>query len=346
MQSVVFFNNKGGVGKTTLCCNVASCVGAGHGKNVLLIDCDPQCNSTRLILGDERCEDLYYDGKEGFQSDTILSVLRPILDGESSINTKVTPVDSKHNRFDIDLLPGHPELAMLEDALSDAWGSLGAGKVEGLRRTHWATYLLRAFTNYDLIIFDVGPSLGALNRSVLVASESFITPMGCDIFSIVGVRNIAKWLKNWLRTYDVGVDLCQKERTGVLEEYKVPITLQIKQGFAGYTVQQYITKSKEGLRRPTKAYESIMSLIPKEIHDNLLPFSCKELGEGKSRLGDVPHLYSLVPLAQVSNAPVHRLKSADGLVGAQYGQQEAYTTLIEGVADRLLVNLGQKVCSR
>jgi len=345
MQSVVFFNNKGGVGKTTLCCNVASFVGAGRSKNVLLIDCDPQCNSTRLILGDERCEDLYYGGEEGFQSDTILSVLRPILDGDSSINDNVTPVDSRHNRFGVDLLPGHPELAMLEDALSDAWGSLGAGKVEGLRRTHWATYLLRSLSKYDLIIFDVGPSLGALNRSVLVGSESFITPMGCDIFSIVGVRNIAKWLTNWLRTYDVGVSLCQKERAGVLDEYKVPITLPIKQGFAGYTVQQYITKSKEGVRRPTTAYENIMLLIPKEIRNNLLPFSCA-LHEREARLGDVPHLYSLVPLAQANNAPIQGLKSADGLVGAQYGQQEAYTGLIEGVADRLLVNLAQKVLAQ
>ena len=49
MRSVVFFNNKGGVGKTTLACNIAAQF-AGRGLRLLLVDCDPQCNSTQLIL--------------------------------------------------------------------------------------------------------------------------------------------------------------------------------------------------------------------------------------------------------------------------------------------------------
>jgi cellulose biosynthesis protein BcsQ len=181
VKSLTFFNNKGGVGKTTLCCNVSSFVSKYRKKNVLLIDCDPQCNSTRLVLGDERCEDLYYGGNAGFKADTLLTVLKPLIDGDSAIHTHVKPVDGKHNRFDIDLLPGHPELAMLEDSLSDAWGKVSAGNIEGLRRTHWATFLLRTFTQYDLVVFDVGPSLGAINRSVLIGSETFVTPMGPDM---------------------------------------------------------------------------------------------------------------------------------------------------------------------
>lgn len=341
MQSVVFFNNKGGVGKTTLCCNIAGLAAKNRRKSVLLIDCDPQCNSTRLILGDERCEDLYYDGRDGFQSDTILSVLKPILDGDSSINDHVRPVDAKHNRFDVDLLPGHPELAMLEDSLSSAWGLLGAGKVEGLRRTHWATFLLRHFSSYDIIIFDVGPSLGALNRSVLVGADSFITPMGCDIFSIVGVRNIAKWLKRWLNTYETGIGLCRKERPAALSDYAIPETLKIALGFVGYTIQQYITKSKGGERRPTKAFENIITLIPNEVTVNLLPFAVDPI-KPSAHLGDVPHLYSLVPLAQASNSPVHGLQSSDGLVGAQYSQQEQYTDIIQSVTDSLLTNLAAR----
>jgi cellulose biosynthesis protein BcsQ len=341
MRSLTFFNNKGGVGKTTLCCNVASFVSSRRHKNLLLVDCDPQCNSTRLILGDERCEDLYYGGGAGFTSDTLLEVLKPLIDGDSAIQTGVVPVDAKHNRFDIDLIPGHPQLALLEDALSDAWGKVSAGSIEGLRRTHWVTHLLSTLNRYDLVFFDVGPSLGALNRSVLIGSETFLTPMGCDIFSIVGIRNIAQWIHSWLRVYQTGATNAQNQRAEAFHQFAIPTDIPIHNGFIGYTVQQYITKSKGGVRRATRAYEDILELIPGEIETNLMPFRAPDVESTEIALGDVPHLYSLVPLAQSNNAPIHALTSTDGLVGAQSAQADKYTKIIESVVDRLLANLGE-----
>jgi cellulose biosynthesis protein BcsQ len=58
MKSIVFFNNKGGVGKTTLSCNIASFLNDKMGKRTLLIDADPQCNATQSILSDEICEEI------------------------------------------------------------------------------------------------------------------------------------------------------------------------------------------------------------------------------------------------------------------------------------------------
>ncbi len=339
MKSLTFFNNKGGVGKTTLCCNISSFFATSQRMNILLVDCDPQCNSTRLVLGDDRCEDLYYGGNQGFKSDTLLTVLKPIIDGDSTINSQITPVDSKQNRFDIDLLPGHPELAMLEDALSDAWGKVSAGNIEGLRRTHWATSLLSSLSKYDLVVFDVGPSLGALNRSVLIGTQTFVTPMGPDIFSIVGVRNIGQWLEAWIRVYGIGVQNAVAQRLKSLDEFKIPRKVEIEHGFLGYTVQQYITKSKGGERRATRAYDDILQLIPGEIGANLLKFKAPRVDDKHVALGDVPHLYSIVPLAQSSNAPILGLTSADGLVGAQSSQAEKYGTIIAAVANRILENM-------
>ena len=131
----------------------------------------------------------------------------------------------KQNRFDLDLLLRHPQLAsfVLEDALSDGfWPKVAAGNIEGLRRTHWATSLLRNLAKYDLVVFDVGPSLGALNRSVLIGTESFITPMGPDIFSIVGVRNIGHWLENWLRTYGIGIKNAEAQRQEAITQFNIP----------------------------------------------------------------------------------------------------------------------------
>jgi cellulose biosynthesis protein BcsQ len=338
MKSLTFFNNKGGVGKTTLCCNVASYLSNFKKKNILLVDCDPQCNSTRLILGDAICEDLYYGGEGGFNGDTLLTVLAPLINGDSSINTAVTPVDAKHNRFDIDILPGHPQIAMLEDSLSDAWGKVAAGTTEGLRRTHWATALLRSLERYDIVIFDVGPSLGALNRSVLIGSQTFLTPMGCDIFSIVGIRNISHWFNAWLNIYATGVKNALQSRPEIFHEFNIPEKIAIQHGFIGYTVQQYITKAKGGVRRPTRAYEEILSLIPAEVENNLQRYALPGLDSSRAALGDVPHLYSLVPLAQSNNAPIHGLNSDDGLVGAQSSQAASYTKIIGSLAEKLLLN--------
>ena len=58
MYSLAFFNNKGGVGKTTLSCNMAFYFASAKGQRVLVIDCDPQCNATQLLLPDNIWEDL------------------------------------------------------------------------------------------------------------------------------------------------------------------------------------------------------------------------------------------------------------------------------------------------
>ena len=311
---------------------------------VLLVDCDPQCNSTQLVLGQSVCERLYYKATDDVNRDTILKMLKPILDGDSSIDRSVTVFSGKENRFGVDLIAGHPQLSVLEDMLSDAWGKLTAGHIEGFRRNHWSGSLVSEMEQrgYDLVLFDVGPSLGSLNRSVLIGSECFVTPMGCDIFSIVGIRNIASWLTSWLANYKTGWDLCESKRSGTLASYSIGRSLSIEQGFVGYTVQQYITKARGGVRRPTLAYESIMQDIPGEVAKNLGAFSRGVLSD-RLKLGDVPHLYSLVPLAQLANAPIMGLGSGDDLVGSQYSQARKFGDIIEGVASKLGANLGIEV---
>ena len=82
----------------------------------------------------------------------------------------------------------------IEDILSDAWQKLKSGDAGGIRKTNWVFALNSSLSKqYDYIIYDVGPSLGALNRTVLHGCDYFLTPMGVDIFSLIGVDNIYKW---------------------------------------------------------------------------------------------------------------------------------------------------------
>lgn len=346
MKSICFFNNKGGVGKTTLVCNVASYLATELSLRVLVVDADPQCNATQLIIGEESVQRLYRLPEKQRQNrlirpQTLFDVLRPITIGDSSIDNPKEFIGSEDNKFSVDLLPGHPQLALLEDRLSQAWLQLSGGDVGGARQTNWNTQLCTAVAeNYDLVFYDVGPSLGALNRSVLLGTNYFVTPLGCDVFSLLGILNIAKWLNAWLAHYERSIDACKRAGfSAELDEYNVRESVSEIARFIGYTVQQYITKSKEGKRRPTVRYEAIKNKIPTTVQQYLGAYVAAHIMPGGLELPDVPHMYSLVPLAQSVSSPIHKLSSSDGLTGSQPQQKERYTTFIRELSESVLANV-------
>lgn len=122
MKSVAMFNNKGGVGKTTLLCNLAAYLAKSLDMRVLVVDCDPQCNSTQLIMGESFAARFYWDDNHHEPCTTIADILQPIQDGDSSISINFEPIAAAENRFGVDLVAGHPGLSFLEDKLSAAWG--------------------------------------------------------------------------------------------------------------------------------------------------------------------------------------------------------------------------------
>jgi len=342
MIKIAMFNNKGGVGKTTLTCNLASHFAKNHNKRVLVIDCDPQCNATQLIMGLDFAADLYWENSGQSKYSTISDVLQPIEDGDANIASNITPIPFNQNRFHVSLVAGNPKLSIIEDKLSEAWTQLLSGDLGGIRKSNWNSSLSNLIKDdYDIVFYDLGPSLGSINRSVLIGCDYFVTPMGSDIFSILGVRNIASWLDSWIGFYENGIALCEKQLPGRIEAYNVPSHLNIKNGYLGYTIQQYITKTRDGVRRPTKAYEDIIQVVPIEVYNSLKNYSPQTITQMDLKLGDVPHLYSLIPLGQSSASPILDLTGADGLVGPQYKQLEQYKELINNIANSMLSNLGK-----
>ncbi|WP_197494201.1 ParA family protein [Rhodococcus sp. EPR-134] len=336
---MAFFNNKGGVGKTTLACNVAAHLALNRNLRVLMLDADPQCNSTQLVLAPAVWDELYWSDKT--LNSTLIDIMRPLEDGEPSVDESIQPLSGHMNRFGFDLLPGHPRMSIIEDLLSRAWSDAAGGDVGGIRRTRWASALERMYGDkYDVMFVDVGPSLGSLNRSLLLECDYFVTPMAADIFSIVGVRNIRQWLNQWISSYKSAAQLCEKNHPGALARYFDDEQVRIENGFAGYTVQQYVTKSKQGVRRPTAAFETILGRVPNEVSESLGVYFADGVDDDAAKLGDVPSMYSLVPLAQSCNSPIMSLTSSDGLAGGQYSQQEGYVAVINAVSNSLARNIG------
>jgi cellulose biosynthesis protein BcsQ len=327
--AVAFFNNKGGVGKTTLACNYAA-YEASSGKRVLVVDLDPQCNSTQLVLGDDQWDELYEDRKQSEQK-TVMGLLRHIRAGDSTLDTGALNV-VRSERFELDVLPGHPSLSIFEDILSDAWGRFRGGEPAGARRTMWLHTLRGEISNsYDIIVIDVSPSLGAINRSALVGSDSFVTPMAPDLFSLYALDNITFWFQRWIKEYELGRSQAQDQLVSIDFGTVLPDPLPIQHGFIGYTVQQYVSRASGGEIRQIEAYDKHRRAIPKRAQ-SLVKLSRLST---EIELGTVPNMFSMIPLAQSCHAPISGLQREDGLRGAQFSQQQRYVEQLDEIFARI-----------
>jgi len=333
MKSITVFNNKGGVGKTTFLVNLAAHLALKRGKKVLVIDADPQCNATVYSMSDNKIETLYKNENRK----TIETFFEPIRRGKGYLSEKFFPL--KPLRFGFHLIPGDPKLALSEDLLATDWKAAEAGDPRGLQTALVFEDMLQKFTSYDFIFIDVGPSLGAINRAVLIASDYFLMPMSSDIFSIMAISNISRSLEKWKRGLDKGLTNYEAEDGKPYNMDDKPVTWKLK--FVGYVTQQYTAKSVRGIRQPVSAYERIISKAPSLIEEELIvPYPCQP-GKANYNLGDVPNLHSVVPLSQTSHAPIFGLKSSDGVVGSHFAKVKDTEKLFNKIAERLLTNLEQ-----
>lgn len=338
MKVISFFNNKGGVGKTTLSINIASYIAKYKGKKILFIDADPQSNSTQMILNDLLSENVY---KSDSEYDTLYNCLKPLILGEPEIYKNMNVLPASISRYNFDLIPGHPKISLIEDKLSEAWTSCRGDELGGFRITNWLLSLVNNYRDaYDIVIIDLGPSLGALNRSILLNSDYFVAPMGCDIFSLMGIENIAIWIENWKRNYTKSVDNIVELYPEEVKDYNINMDISENFRLLGFSVQQYITKVINGERRPINAYDEIMNNVATTMQRCLSSLFPDNISIEELSLGNIPHLYSLVPLAQTSHCPIHELNAQDGIVGNHYKMVANYKLLMNTICDKLLHNMG------
>lgn len=321
MKSISFFNNKGGVGKTTLLCNVAAYLAMNKKLKICVVDADPQCNATQYFFSDDEVDEIYANS----DSFTIYKVIEPLSQGEGY----TTSLEVKRSKsFSLDVIPGDPRLALTEDLLAKDWGEVKSGEIRGMKTNLVFSNLLERLDEYDLVLFDVSPSLGAINRSILLTSDFFVSPMSIDIFSLRAFENIAKWINDWSSAWRKGVaNVSDETRRQTYVRYD-------SAKFIGYVTQQYMAKRDiHGERRPVKAYEDIRKEIDSIILKN---FVGDRTPAEPYELGTVPNLFSLVPMSQKSHKPVFELLAKDGVVGAHFTKVKEAKQIFGQVANEIL----------
>lgn len=330
MKSIAFFNNKGGVGKTTLLCNLAGLFALRRDAKILVIDADPQSNATSYLMPEDTLGELYAD--ETFIN--LYEYFEPVAKGKGY--STVPPSITRSPRFGVDLLPGHPRFALREDLLAKDWSDTLVGNERGLQTTFAFSHLLNNVAgDYDFAFIDMGPSLGAINRSILLAADYFLTPMSADLFSLMAIENIILSLKTWRNELEAGLEYYEKKNGERYAQDGKELKWKIE--FLGYVMQQYKAKSVRGEIRPVASYDKIIKKFPEDVAKLEGEFG---LGDPSTvDLGQFPSLYSLVPMSQTAHAPIFELGSSDGVVGAHFAKVDEAGAMFEQIADCVLKRL-------
>ena len=306
MKSLVLFNNKGGVGKTTLTFNVAHMM-ARLGLRTVVLDYDPQCNISAIFLSEEVLFDLFESSSS--EGATVARCIDPVRRGRGDvIPPKLVPADSN-----LWLLPGDLALSRFEQTLAEEWAKTKSVDNERALTVTTALDLLSNMAaqqvRADVVLLDVGPSLGALNRATLLACDSVLLPLAPDLFSLQGLKNVGPTLREWRRDWDV---VRQSHFQGREQATLPPHSFEP----IGYIVQQHLARAD----RPVAGYEKWFSQIPAVFHEFVLgdavPTSLR-VDQDPFCVATLKHFASLVPLAQVARKPMFDLRRADGIGGGQ-----------------------------
>lgn len=310
MKTIVFFNNKGGVGKTTLVYHLAYML-AEMGYKCLAVDLDPQANLSSMCLSDDELEGIYSKEQD---RETILAGIKLLNKGIGDIQ----PVKVHAVANNIGLIAGDLELSLFEDKLSENWGKC-------LNRDEAAFRIISAFSRImetegakfgaDFCIIDVGPNFGAINRATMIAADDYVVPMAADLFSIQGLKNLGSRLTIWKEEW------AERAQKNPAKDLILPAG---RMRPLGYIVMQHGIKEK----RPVKSYLAWANRIPKIFQESVLrqvPTPGISVETDINCLALLKHYHSLVPMAMEARKPIFLLKPADGAIGAHlYAVGQAY----------------------
>jgi cellulose biosynthesis protein BcsQ len=332
MRTISVFNNKGGVGKTTLTFHLAHAL-AELGHRTLLIDLDPQCNLTIFGMDEEQLHRIWekedqfiedFDNARRHTSDpglrellreprSIHFLLKSTEDGTAELRSLSRPYPLADN---LDLVPGRLTMHMYEDKIASRWSDVYQGDPLAIRTVTRLRSLSEEYAKehwYDFVIMDTSPSLGMLNRVIISTTDGFVIPCMPDMFSLYGIKNIGNSLSIWKKQFDTVFQLLSDGKRQAFPQHFVRFL-----GFTVYNARKYASKvplNKWDLATAHYNYamqipDTIRRYIRAEVRDHLPEDALAE------PIGDraVMHSHSTLPsMAQKYHLPIWKVPSCPGL---------------------------------
>lgn len=158
------------------------------------MDADAQANLTGLALSEDAYQQQIDNGT------TIWNAVAPLVTGAGDLQVP-RPTQIRRGAW---LLPGDIRLANYEAILPVGWTEALAGEARGFRVTSAMHRLFRELqrqTDAEYVLVDLGPNVGALNRTALIASDGFVVPLSPDLFSLMALPSVGNSLREWNRQW-------------------------------------------------------------------------------------------------------------------------------------------------
>lgn len=300
MKTIAFFNNEGGVGKTSLVYHLAWML-AELGYRVLAVDLDPQVSLTEMFLDEERLEELWTGGGG---ATTIYEAVEPLwLAGDVASAT----LERVHDQ--LALLPGDVGLSACEDVLADGWGRCQQGDPRGyVIVSSLARVLMRSAAEHaaDFVLVDTGPNLGAINHAALLGADYIVIPVAAELASIVGLKTLGPTLRHWREGW-----------RRVLDAHPMGLDRELPGGqlaVLGY-VLSYTSRRESRSMRSSQRW---VRRIPSAYREFVLGLrdGGSSLEEDPQCLGVLKSYRSLTSMALGAGKPMFRLTPAEGAMGS------------------------------
>ena len=248
MKILSVFNNKGGVGKTTLTYHLSQAL-SEMGQKVLMLDADPQCNLTIYSIPVETIHEIWASedecleiGIEEFQKKnkskeinklqkeprSLHYLLQPTIEGTGEYKKLPPPVELTKN---LHIIPGRLSIHEFEEKISSRWSDAYRGDALAIRTITRIRSLAEEYSrsfNYDFVIIDTSPSLGVFNKTIISTVDGFFVPAAPDMFSLYGIRNIGNSLRKWQEEFNIIFKLISTDKRNLFPQRFVQ--------FLGYTI--------------------------------------------------------------------------------------------------------------
>jgi cellulose biosynthesis protein BcsQ len=307
-KRIVFFNHKGGVSKTTSVYNLGWMLSKNY--RVLVVDADPQCNLSSLILGDN-FEKYYLD--DDTKEQNIKDGVKVAFEGKP-VPIKEISCQSPERAPSLFLLAGHANLSEYESSLTFALTS--SRSITTLQNLPGAFAELLRLTeqgyNIDFTLIDLNPSLSAINQNFFIISDGFIVPTNPDPFSIMALNTFKNILPKWCDWKYATLEAFKEAAYPIPEStpYFLGTLIQrfnIRRGKAAAPYRNNIDEIKDITKNQLfPALKSVSMTLPIERYENA---NIKQ--DNGFCLQEISDFQSLLPKAYVAGVPVFDLTDVE-----------------------------------